>query len=114
VGGSSNCPSRTKTSAGHVEQGREAMSDLMPCQMCGGEAAICDDSQDFYDGLVRAGCWTCGCRGKKVDFDENYLRYQLQCEKHEPEAARLWNEMQTYIARGKLLDAAPPPTRARL
>lgn len=91
------------------------MSELMPCQLCGGRASFCDDSQGPVDEFVRAGCWVCGCRGPIVEFDEYFDDCDEQQEKHNPEAARRWNEMQTLIARGKLLDEPSSPSmKARL
>lgn len=101
------------------------MIELMPCQLCGGEAV---HAEDEYDGMREewevVGCRGCGAYGPLSEWEGVA---PLSCSRreraefmsklsttHQKIAARRWNEMQTLIARGKLLDAAPKSKGARL
>ena len=96
------------------------MSELMPCQMCGGEAI---HAEEDYDGMREpwetVACPCCGVYGPLSEWEP--ARFGLngparrkftedQIAKHQEITGRLWNEMQTFIARGRLLDSAPITT----
>lgn len=92
------------------------MSDLMPCQMCGSKAKLID--WNAYRANVQCSNHEeCSVSGKIATFSYNPNRSRVPTD--EPwvfeEATSNWNEMQTLIARGKLLDTPSPPcTKARL
>lgn len=77
------------------------MSDLMPCQICGcEEVAYSDDI--FTCSLVMClglDCWVAAGAKYHPGDSGTYAR-----------AEHRWNEMQTLIARGRLLDSAPKTT----
>lgn len=81
------------------------MSDLMPCQMCGGAATQWTNSQ--------VSCCDCGISGMRINSQTpgslsfNFSDYMRV-------SAEGWNEMQRLIARGKLLDESPTKKGGRL
>lgn len=101
------------------------MSELMPCQLCGGEAVQLEGEQEgIREEWESVACRGCGAHGP---ISEWVGVAPLSCSRreraefmsklsttHQKIAARRWNEMQTLIARGKLLDAAPKSKGARL
>jgi hypothetical protein len=103
------------------------MIDLMPCQMCGGEAeeSQCPDGMEYF-----VECQRCKCKGPAMysypsssyemtpqhfideggynpdgydEWQENYIRSE-------------WNRMQTLLAKAILMESIDmkPTTRGRL
>lgn len=100
------------------------MSELMPCQMCGADAHFAEGGDVQWEKFDQVACDYCWISGEAFTWDSSrgvasgpdFMAFILaQQEKNRPLAARAWNEMQTLIARGKLLDTpSPPTTKARL
>lgn len=90
--------------------------DLAPCQACGSAARM------HKNNVARcyvecANIQECSVQGPCKNFPPNSYRYWVPTDEVATfyQAAVAWNEMQRYIARGKLLDEEPKQTtKARL
>lgn len=96
------------------------MIDLMSCQMCGGEACGQNDGNSTWvqcsDCNVSSGDEFCGEHNGGLS-DEEISDFEDAHDLLSPAdvaAAKGWNQMQAWIARGKLLDEAPKSKGGRL
>ena len=85
------------------------MSELMPCQMCGGKAFFNDELLSATTWGYWCQCQDCSCRSgiEHSDIGDGEADALVR-------SSRLWNEMQTLIGGGKLLDAMPASKGGRL
>jgi len=99
------------------------MTELMPCQMCGGNAHYNEDGNDESKYKFESvECCSCGCSGPithwdddtNIEYGEQWIAFEEeQINKYRPIAAERWNDMQKLIARGKLLDESPSSSKSK-
>ena len=99
------------------------MSDIMPCQICGGNTYYNEDGNDESKyKFERVECCSCNCCGPiafwddddNIQYGEQWIAFEEeQITKNRPIDAQQWNDMQKLIARGKLLDESESSSKSK-